>query len=169
MSKSYFGKETPDVALKSLFYKYDVDGSGRLDKNELYTLLEDDLGLTENQSDIYRHLLDKDADGLISYPEFQSWFHSDEKFRSINDKTRYHYLRRAVSMFKQYDLDDNLAIDPHEFHKLYKELGGSKDKIKESKALKEMVTDNNGRVSFVEFLKWLNWLSLEELELVLII
>lgn len=159
---SYFDKGAPTIALKSLFTKYDTDSDGMLNKDELYHLLQGDLGLDEEQCDIYHHLLDKNADSLISYKEFETWLHSGERFKSIADKTRYYYLKKAIVMFKKYDTDNNLAIDEHEFHELYKDLGGS-GKEDEHAALEKIDLDHNGRVSFPEFLKWLHWVPLDHL------
>ena len=157
-----FEKDTPTIVLKSLFSKYDLDQNGHLDKEELYKLLKDDLSMTDEQAETYRHLLDRDGDSLVSFEEFQKWLLSGEKFRTINDKSRYHYLRRAVEMFRQYDTDGNLVIDANEFHRLFKESGGKGNK-KEKDALQELDVDNNGIVSFQEFLKWLHWVPLEDL------
>lgn len=158
-----FDKDTPKIALKSLFLKYDVDENGYLDKLELYKLLRDDLGLSSDQAETYYHLLDKDADSNVSYTEFEKWFLSGERFQSINDKCRYHYLRKAIEMFKKYDVDNNLAIDKQEFHQLFSEVGGASKK-QEKKAMKELDIDHNGRVSFQEFLNWLNWTTLKDLQ-----
>ena len=158
-----FDENAPDIALRSLFSKYDTDLNGYLDKNELYKLLKEDLGMTEEQAEMYHHLLDKDADGQVSFDEFQRWFLSGEKFQSINNRTRYQYLRKAIEMFKKYDVDNNLAIDKKEFKKLFQESGGKGNKT-EKRAMKELDTDKNNKVSFQEFLDWLNWTPLQELE-----
>lgn len=156
---SYFSQEVPEIALRSLFNKYDTDGNGYLDKDELYTLLEDDLGLTQEQCELYHHLLDKNGDGLVSYEEFSVWFHSGENFKAITDKTRYYYLHTAIVMFKKYDEDNNLAIDEKEFHKLYIDLGQLMN-LEEHEAMSQIDVDRNGRISFQEFLKWLNWVPI---------
>lgn len=161
-SRSYFDKETPAIALKSLFNKYDLDQNGMLDKYELYKLLQDDLGLDVEQCDIYHHLLDKDADGLISYDEFVTWLHSGERFQTITDKTRYYYLQNAIVMFKRYDIDKNQAIDEKEFQILLHELGGC-EQNKGRELMLQIDVDKNGRISFYEFMKWLKWVPMEYL------
>ena len=158
----YSDSKAPAVVLRSLFEKYDTDKNGKLDRIELNKLLSDDLGMDEEQSEAYRHLLDKDADGLVSYSEFEIWMNTGERFQTIDDKTRYHYLKKAVDMFKQFDEDKNGAIDKKEFHKLFKGIGG-KGKKKEKQALAELDVDKNGRLSFQEFMHWLNWVPLEDL------
>ena len=158
-----FNDQTPSIALKSLFSKYDADSNGYLDRDELYKLLEDDLGLTEEQAEAYYHLLDKDADGHVSFGEFQKWFLSGEKFGTINNSSRFYYLRRAIELFKAYDKDNNLAIDQQEFQQLFKDAGG-RGRKKEKRAMRELDVDKNCRVSFQEFLNWLNWAPLSDLK-----
>lgn len=159
---SYFDKQTPEIVLRSLFDKYDSDRNGMLTKNELFNLLQDDLGLNDEQCEIYHHLLDENADGLISYKEFSIWLQSGEEFQTISDKTRYYYLQKAVTMFKVYDTDSNLAIDKQEFRKLYEDLGGREyDQFAIDQTMSQLDLDRNGRISFQEFLKWLKWVPME--------
>lgn len=162
-TNSYFDKKVPEIVLRSLFDKYDSDHNDRLDAKEFNILVSDDLGLSMEQTEAYRYLLDRDADGRVSFEEFAMWFKSGDKFKTVNDKTRYYYLKKAVEMFKVYDLDHNGAIDSKEFHKLYKDLGGKGHKKEEKKALLQIDLDHNGKVSFQEFMKWLNWVPLEHL------
>ena len=42
VAKSYFNADIPEIVVKSLFKKYDTDGSGRLGKNEMSSMLKDD-------------------------------------------------------------------------------------------------------------------------------
>ena len=49
---------------------------------------------------------------------------SGEKFQNINDKSRYHKLKKAVDLFKKYDVDNSQALDREEFKRFFKEVGG---------------------------------------------
>ena len=158
--RSYFDKNVPDIVLRSLFMKYDKDGSQQLNKEELSGLFQNDLGLNKEQAESYAYLLDKDGNGKVSFEEFRSWLNSGERFKNVNDKSRYHRLRKAVEMFKNYDKDGSGALDREEFKKLFTESGGKPKNLEA--ALKELDQDNNGLVSFQEFLKWLNWVPLEK-------
>lgn len=77
-----FDKDIPDIALKSLFIKYDEDNDGTLDVTELSKLLKNDFGLDREQAEVYSYMLDKDGDGRISFKEFVEWTRSEEKKRS---------------------------------------------------------------------------------------
>ena len=91
-STSYFDKNVPKVVLKSLFMKYDVDGSGVLNQQELRQLFEGDLGMKKDEAEAYSMLLDKDGSQTVSFEELHQWLSSGEKFQNINDKSRYSKL-----------------------------------------------------------------------------
>lgn len=158
---TFFDPKAPTVVLRSLFYKYDKDGSGKLSKDELQTLFVDDLGFTNEQANAYSLLLDKDGDNELSFEEFHIWLKSGEKFQNINDKSRYQKLKKAVDMFKKFDKDESGFLDRGEFKKLFQEVGGKANKM--DKALAELDVDGNNRISFQEFLRWLNWVPLDNL------
>lgn len=61
-----------------VFSKYDVDGSGKLDSNELYDLCEE-LGypLTNEEINSALQTLDTNRNGLIDQHEFLQWWNSE--------------------------------------------------------------------------------------------
>ncbi|XP_046848651.1 calmodulin-like protein 12 [Xenia sp. Carnegie-2017] len=156
VSASYFDKSVPNVVLRSLFMKYDVDGSGVLNRQELQTLFEGDLGFTHEQAEAYSMMLDKDGNQAVSFEELSHWLASGEKFKNINDKCRFHRLKKAVELFKKFDADGNGAIEKDEFTNLMIAINCPRNKIPE--ALKSLDSDGDGKISFPEFLNWLNWL-----------
>ena len=89
VATSFFDKDVPDVALRSLFQKYDKDQSGYLSRDQIREFLENDLGLTKEQAEAYAMMIDEDANKAISYEELVNWLRSGEKFKHINDKTKY--------------------------------------------------------------------------------
>eukprot|EP00794_Sanderia_malayensis_P020346 gene20346-22349_t len=157
---SYFDDNVPTVVLKSLFSKYDKDGNGQLNGNELRGLFVHDLGLSQDQADAYSMLLDKDGSGTISFEEFHAWLQSGERFKNVTDKSRYHRLKKAIEMFKEYDKDGSGALDAKEFEKLFLTYGGQKGKVAEG--LKELDKDGNGLISLPELLRWLRWIPIDE-------
>lgn len=67
------------TALRTLFYQMDLDGSGKIDVEELRTGLEAlnvllSNPLTDEQIKILHEYIDKDKDGFISYEEFLDSF-----------------------------------------------------------------------------------------------
>ena len=155
---SYYCSSTPDIVIKSLFNKYDTDDNGRLEIIELHTLLCDDLGLSDEETEAYIFLMDIHNNGSVEYQEFREWLRNDDKWSYLSDRSRFRLLLKAVELFKQYDTDASGALDTQEFSVLYADMGGHAYYIQS--ALKSMDKDGNGRISFYEFLKWLNWIEL---------
>lgn len=122
---SFFDKNVPRIVLKSLFSKYDKDGSGQLNRKELTGLFVDDLGLSKEQAEAYAYLLDKDGNGCVSFDEFITWLQSGERFQNVSDKSRYYRLKKAVELFKTYDRDGSGALDKNEFEQLFLAFGGN--------------------------------------------
>jgi len=156
---SYFNTDAPAIVLKSLFKKYDSNNNGYLEESELKHLLQDDLGLSSYQSELYSLLLDKDGDHHVSFDEFQTWLRSEERFQNIDDLSRFSILCQAVNYFKMFDKDDNDTLNHDEFNELMVSLGYH-DKLDKEKAFGVIDCHGNGVISFWEFLRWLNWLPL---------
>ena len=153
---SYFDKKTPALVIRSLFDQYDKNKNGTLEENEMKILLEQDMGLEPEQSNIYQLLVDKDGDHVVTFEEFLSWLRSGERFESISDQSKLQRLRDAVGFFKEYDLDDDNTLDKEEFGNLLKSLG-HKDAAERDETFHRLDQFNRGKVSFWEFVKWLNW------------
>ena len=152
--KSLFNRNVPEIVIKSLFAKYDQDGSGRLQKSEAMSLLVNDLGLGPKQAETCYLLVDKDGSGSISFDEFLQWFRSGEGFKNIDDSSRYYKVRKAVEYFKEYDADNSGTIERGELKKLMHSVG-YEGKIDD--AMASLDKDGDGKISFTEFLAWLNW------------
>ena len=88
VSTSYFDKNVPKVVLRSLFMKYDADGSGVLNQSELKQLFQNDLGMSKDQSEAYSMMLDKDGSQSVNFEELHEWLSSGEKFKNVDDKCR---------------------------------------------------------------------------------
>lgn len=156
---SYFARDAPEIAIHSLFDKYDLERNGKLDRSELKDLLEGDLGLSPEQSCIYTLLLDQTGEHSVSFEEFFNWLRSGERFQNINDKSRFGTLCQAVEMFKSYDTDNSDTLDKEQFQNLIVSIGypnADSDEL-----FHKLDSHHNGKLSFVEFMKWLNWLPIE--------
>ncbi len=60
--------------LRSLFHAYDVDNSGRIERNEFLTICAE-LQVSEAEADRIFDRLDVDQDGTVTLLEFISGFH----------------------------------------------------------------------------------------------
>ena len=155
---SYFDKNAPAIAIRSLFDKYDINGNGKLEQQEMRTLLEGDLGLDREQSCLYFVLLDKNGDHDISFEEFNDWLRSEEHFEVLNNKAKFCSLSKAFNYFKRFDTDDSDTLDRAQFERMMKFFGY--ETINMDKAFAKMDKDENGKVSFWEFMLWLKWIPL---------
>ena len=154
---SYFDPNAPDMVLKSLFYKYDKDGSGDLNHEELEKLFIDDLGLTAEQAKTYSLLLDADGSNTVCFDEFKKWLRSGEQFKLISnaEKSRYNRLQKAIEVFQRYDVDGNQSLEREEFKKMYCDFGGNMRKV--DRVIARLDKDGNGQISFPEFYDSLRW------------
>lgn len=156
---TYFARDVPEIAIHSLFDKYDVEKNGKLNKSELKDLLEGDLGLSPEQACVYTLLLDQSGDHSVSFEEFYNWLRSGERFQNINDQSRFQKLCQAVELFKGYDTDDSDTLDKEQFQNLVSSIGYVS--VDSENLFNELDTHHNGKLSFVEFMRWLNWVPLE--------
>lgn len=157
---TYFARDAPEIAIHSLFDRYDVEKNGKIDKAELKELFEGDLGLSPEQSYIYALMLDQAGEHNVTYEEFFNWLRSGERFENINDKSKFGKLCLAVEIFKTYDTDNSDTLDREQCGNLISSLGYHN--VNSEKLFKELDSHHNGKLSFWEFMKWLNWVPLEE-------
>eukprot|EP00931_Biecheleriopsis_adriatica_P093258 TRINITY_DN67000_c0_g1_i1.p1 TRINITY_DN67000_c0_g1~~TRINITY_DN67000_c0_g1_i1.p1 ORF type:complete len:176 (-),score=33.95 TRINITY_DN67000_c0_g1_i1:593-1120(-) len=72
------------VSIQSIFQKWDLDGSGTIERQELATVMFS-LSTTMTESDIDNLLqaIDLDGDGVISFDEFLTWLMDPESKQTI--------------------------------------------------------------------------------------
>lgn len=154
-AQSYFSQDAPKIVVQSLFEKYDKDKNGSLKKEELSVLLKDDFGMDSQRAEAAAMLLDKDGSGIVSFEEFFQWFSSGEGMSNVSDESRYHYVKKAVDLFKRFDTNKNGTIDRDELQHLMRSIGFTQSL---DSAFEQLDKDKNGKISFPEFIVWLNWL-----------
>ena len=155
---SYFDKNAPLLAIRSLFDQYDANRNGKLEQEEMSNFLERDLGLRPDQSNVYSLLVDKDGDQTISFDEFLAWMRSGERFEHINDSWKFSMICKAFDCFKRHDLNNNNTLEKDEFKSLTKSLGY--EDVESEEVFHEVDTSGNGKLSFWEFTKWLDWIPI---------
>lgn len=148
------------MVLKSLFNKFDKDGSGTLRGDEIKSLFQD-LGLDESQAEVMSYLADKDGDRTLTKQEFLDLAQKDEiKSSYTNTSRRYQLLSAAIQQFASHDKDGSGSIDSSEFSTLMKSIEVAEDQI--PGALASLDSSGDGKIQFDEFLKWLNWLPADQ-------
>lgn len=157
-----FGEEVPDIVLKSLFKKYDRNKDGLLTEKEIRVLLIEDLGMGERESDAFSMLMDVDGNNSVSFDEFKGWIRGNNRSGLIFEPTgkRYQLLLKSAEYFKEFDLNDNGALEGEEIMRLMDSVGVAREKT--DAAVKAIDRDQNGKISFHEFLKWLRWIPMDE-------
>ena len=156
--RSLIGPDVPQVVIKSIFSKYDKDGSGRLEKKEVLAMMGD-LGLDEKQAELCFMMLDKDGNNNVSEKELIDWLRAGEGYKVVDDPKRYAFARRVAKAFKKYDKDGSGVMEKEEFRALLASGGKawrSCDDAIIEKALSVVDKDGSGTVSFTEFLAWMD-------------
>ena len=91
------------------FRKFDQDGSGELNMQEVAALLKD-LGMESNSKAELEEIFgqfDRDHSGAVSFAEFMKWFTAFD----------------AKAVFDKYDTDQSGTLGPDELSKVLKALG----------------------------------------------
>ena len=129
-----------------LFNQIDINGDGKINKQELLKGLQSKMNsstLEQDVEQIYKNI-DMDNNGYIEYEEFVRAAVSKEKFLSEN------VLRYA---FRYFDKDNSGEITFDEIEEVFKESISDKDKVHESlkKIINEVDTNGDGVIDFNEF------------------
>jgi len=121
---------------KSTFRRYDVDGSGSIDRNELYAALLD-LGLMssrEHARQVFRRF-DLDGSGSLQVPEFIK-------------------LADAICTFKQFDRDGDGVVNIHECHYALQSLHSTPSTFAQTmETMRRFDKDGDGALQLFEFLE----------------
>ena len=141
-----------------IFDKYDFDGTGSIDANELmYMCREMGHYMTPEEAVIAVKVIDREGTGEISYELFHEWWSSEEKFQKVTfSQQMLAYLNAAITSFMAYDSDGNGTISRAEFSYLHQGLVGSTYKTTTEQAdWDAMDSNHNGSISFAEYRDWL--------------
>ena len=128
-----------------LFKKWDVDGSGTIDKSEFRKAVAA-LGLKYDESSVDAVFDGYDADGSgeMEYKEFVQYSLRDSLKRSAG---------RVMTLFRQWDRDGSGSVDKKEFRRAMKELGFDAPTELLDSVFDSMDKDHGGSVDFKELNK----------------
>ncbi|MES1911794.1 MAG: hypothetical protein MHM6MM_004170 [Cercozoa sp. M6MM] len=158
--QNYLSEDTPLMVAKSLFAKYDKDGTGTLTTDELVDLFGDFGVQDEQQVRTFQLLMDKNANGLVNCDEFLNFVKTENRLDTLTDASRYGLLQMAVQRFQHYDTTKSGSIDASEFDQVMADVG-CVDPARVAHAKQVLDKDGDGVISFPEFLEWLNWVPLQ--------
>ena len=146
--------------LNAVFNKYDTHKKGYLTINNFIRLLlnlskyvKELKGIEEKKAIAVFTLLDKDADGKLSFTEFQAWWNKQDKY-DVFCGEKAQLLRKAYTLFSNYTKDSQTSLSYSGFNEMMAELG-----LPECDELyfDDLDLDNDGKLSFDEFCEWLHW------------
>jgi calcium-dependent protein kinase len=139
--------------LKEAFIEFDVNGDGRLTKDELYHGLNRIMTPTQAQLEVSRvmNIIDVDGNGYIELEEFLRATLTKEKI--LTDKN----LQIAFNIF---DKDRSGSISSEEIRMILGKDGNISDDIW-NKILYEIDTDGDGTISYKEFKEMMNKILIE--------
>lgn len=144
--------------VRTMFNKYDVDGSGTIDPEE-FTLLCREYGypISDEEAKLAVQTLDNEGVGSITFESFQKWWRDPKRFERVKltDEER-EYLNQAFASFMSFDMDGSQTIDRQEFVALHQELIDLGYKMhSEQDDWDDMDRDGSGEVTFAEYVDWL--------------
>lgn len=151
--------DVPDVVIKSIFAKYDKDGSKSINPFELGSLLFD-LGFhvpKDKLPDLVSQI-DADGTGRVELSDFTKWWHQSAKFAHLDGQSL-DRLSQASSYFRFFDKDRCGSISREEFKIMFADL--VKNSLVPKTAvcddvLKQLDGDHSGTISFNEFMSWMD-------------
>jgi len=135
---------------RKIFIQFDLNGDGRLTKEELITGLNKVMTPEEAKAEVEKiiKIVDVDGNGFIEYEEF---------LRAAMDKERILSEKNLQNVFTFFDKDKSGKISINEIRKL---LGGSGEiKITDevwTQVVSEMDSNGDGEVEFKEFKDMMN-------------
>jgi Ca2+-binding EF-hand superfamily protein len=134
---------------REIFNKIDEDGSGSLDSEEIRKLCLM-LGMPLEKGDLLSVMqeMDIDADGRISFEEFNDWW-------ILNFEKNVYQLRDPKEVFRELDTDGSGVLEKKEVQILLQQLGMKKISKRDlGQLMADLDSDSDGVVTIDEFCFW---------------
>jgi len=146
------------MAVKSIFQKYDEDKSGTISWKEFSHIVYD-LGYRMDETDIEAVIreLDSHHSGVLSFDDFYAWYTDNKRFQRL-DLQNDPKMLDAVQYFRRYDTDNSGKIGLDEYKQLCIDLGQILKTDKDyATGLAALDKNRDGVIDFNEFVDWLRW------------
>jgi len=148
----------PLEVIRSLFKKYDKDGSNVISQAELGNLLYD-LGIYVSGSDLPNVylLINTDGKGGIELGDFCSWWRTKSKFARLSEE-QLERVSQCSGYFSYFDSDRSGSISSSELPNLYQDLSRNRlmpPGVTLDDFFKALDKDKNGIVTLNEFIDWM--------------
>ena len=141
------------------FKKYDTDGDGSLDTDELHmAILDAGVPMSREDVEVAFRLVDTDGSGRIEFAEFERLWKSDGRFARLKrSEADMAVLRECIQFFRYYDTNGDRSLDRDEFARLHQRLvEGGYTKLSLDECLAALDSDKNGLITFSEYVAWMH-------------
>eukprot|EP01130_Rhizamoeba_saxonica_P007062 TRINITY_DN282_c0_g1_i1.p1 TRINITY_DN282_c0_g1~~TRINITY_DN282_c0_g1_i1.p1 ORF type:complete len:166 (+),score=40.73 TRINITY_DN282_c0_g1_i1:244-741(+) len=148
---------TPEMVIRSHFQKYDKNGNGTLELEEVREISYD-LGyyLSDDEIRLLMASVDKQGDGHISFEEFCKAWKKTGKEQYMNH-IESDAGRQAIQYYRYFDADNTGTLSISEFNGLWNDLKRynlvPQDTTAET-ALETLDNDDDGCVRFNEYVEY---------------
>ena len=129
------------------FLVIDADGDGRINRDEMLTLLE---GEKQDNVDFMMKLMDVDCNGTIEFHEFLEIMAFLTYNKGLNQST-------AKQMFRALDKDGDGFLSAHEIKRFYEMISDMDEDVPSVEEIEELVIyldgNSDGKIDLEEFIK----------------
>jgi len=152
-------ENAPLEVIRSIFKKYDKDGSKIISQSELGDVLYD-LGICVSPSDLPNVylMINSDGKGGIDLDDFCRWWKSKSKFARLSEE-QLQRVTQCAQYFSYFDKDRSGSISSSELPALYQDLDRNRlmpPGVSLDDAWKALDKDKNGVIALNEFIDWLD-------------
>lgn len=141
-----------------MFEKFDADGSGTIETNEMH-LLCNKMGylITPGEAGLVMRALDLDGSGKIDKNEFKQWWNKEDRWACIKlDANDLALRQQASEAFSSFDTEGKGVLNRADYEKFYAMLTEKKLTTKPKDAVfADLDKNNDGTISFAEYCEWL--------------
>lgn len=160
-STDHVDPEALSAMIKEVFNRFDSDGSGYLDRQEMQSVFSSLLPkFTKKQILYYSKQLDRGGDGQVSHSEFMEWLQEDtpeskEVFAAVARETSDAMVGRVREVFKRFDTDGGGFLDKDELSRVFRTFDSNFTMQDIDALIKDLDRGGDGKVSRREFLTWI--------------
>eukprot|EP00457_Paulinella_chromatophora_P018265 gb/GEZN01019536.1/.p1 GENE.gb/GEZN01019536.1/~~gb/GEZN01019536.1/.p1 ORF type:complete len:189 (-),score=40.63 gb/GEZN01019536.1/:151-681(-) len=149
---------TSEVVLKSLFKKYDKDGSNSINSAEFKNLVYD-MGfcLNKEETETAVKYIDADDSGKVEFGEFKAWWiknAKDNKLEYLLSEETLGLASTVAKCFLYFDADRSGSVDAKELTALLTHLQLKKTEAETKELMVKLDHNKDKTIQFNEFIPW---------------
>mgnify|MGYP000865301267 FL=1 len=148
----------PKTVARITFDKYDSDGDGSLNKEELHNYCYNMGHCMDGETfEAAFLILDANGTGVVSYENFLDWWKKDDRWAHLQlTCEQLTALSQVHEYFRYFDTECEGYLDHTKFSACYEYMVQSGYALKEfASSLSEIDTNNDGVVNYNELVHWM--------------